>query len=127
MESALIFNKSKVKEFGMIKKGVQIRLNSWKHQLLSKIGKTALIKLVIQAIWIYTMVTYKILATVCNDLDMLVRRFWWRAKLRKAHYLALKAWKDICKPKSVGSLRFHLFKDMNLDMLGKWKWKLATW
>ena len=124
--NALIFNKSKVKEFGRLKERVQVRLDSWKHQLLSKAGKATLIKSVIQAIPIYTMATYKIPAAVCHDLDTLVRRFWWGAKPSNAHYLALKAWKDICKPKSMGGLGFRLFKDMNLAMLSKLGWKLAS-
>ncbi|KAH7546875.1 hypothetical protein FEM48_Zijuj01G0247300 [Ziziphus jujuba var. spinosa] len=34
-------------------------------------------------------------------------------------YLALKAWKDICKPKELRGLAFRKFKDMNLAMLAK--------
>ncbi|XP_060668149.1 uncharacterized protein LOC132799707 [Ziziphus jujuba] len=50
----------------------------------------------------------------------------WKSNLKTSGYLALKAWKDICKPKDLGGLGFRRFKDMNLSLLAKIGWKLAN-
>ena len=71
------------------------------------------------------MTTFRIPSSVCKELDSLVKRFWWGAKPGEK-FLALKAWKDICKPKAMGGLGFRLFKDINTALLAKLGWKLAT-
>ncbi|KAH7524575.1 hypothetical protein FEM48_Zijuj06G0134100 [Ziziphus jujuba var. spinosa] len=50
----------------------------------------------------------------------MVRRFWWGAKEGSSHYLALKNWGSLCKPKA-----FRKFKDFNVALLAKLGWKLA--
>ncbi|KAH7547090.1 hypothetical protein FEM48_Zijuj01G0270200 [Ziziphus jujuba var. spinosa] len=73
----------------------------------------------------YSMTTFLLPSGVYDDLDGLVRKFWWESKPNAIGYLALKAWKDICKPKEFGGLGFRKFKDMNLALLVKLEWKLA--
>ncbi|KAF3438786.1 hypothetical protein FNV43_RR21551 [Rhamnella rubrinervis] len=117
--NALLCGHQRVCDFGKMKEWVQLRLDAWKNCLLSKAGKVVLIKSVIQAVPIYTMSTFKIPITVCKELDKITKRFWWEAKMKSRHYLALKAWKDVCKPKRNGGLGFRLFKEMNLALLAK--------
>lgn len=38
----------------------------------------------------------------------------------------LKAWKDICQPKELGSLGFRLAHEMNLALLARLDWKVAS-
>ncbi|KAH7521320.1 hypothetical protein FEM48_Zijuj07G0020500 [Ziziphus jujuba var. spinosa] len=38
----------------------------------------------------------------CNELDALVKTFWWEAKPNSTRFLTFKAWNDICKPKELG-------------------------
>lgn len=80
--NSLIFGRNKAKEFHGFKERVNQKLEGWSRQLLSKAGKATLIKSVIQAAPIYTMSTFQVPVGVCNELDTMVRRFWWNAMQR---------------------------------------------
>lgn len=73
-----------------------------------------LITPVVQAIPTYLMVTFKLKKGVCEDFDAIVRKFWWSTFRNKNRFLALKPWKDICKPKSARGLGFLHFSNFNL-------------
>ncbi|PON76413.1 hypothetical protein PanWU01x14_034670 [Parasponia andersonii] len=62
----------------------------------------------------------------CDDLDKLIRRFWWTGSLEKNRYLALIAWDKICQPKLRGGLGIRRFKDINEALMAKLGWMLAT-
>nr|XP_024930509.2 uncharacterized mitochondrial protein AtMg00310-like [Ziziphus jujuba var. spinosa] len=72
------------------------------------------------------MATFHLPLDLCEDLDGLVRRFWWESKSKATGYLALKSLNDICKPKELGGLGFRKFKDLNVALLAKLNWKLAS-
>lgn len=55
----------------------------------------------------------------------MVWRFWWGTKKDSKHFLALKAWKDLCRPKSAEGLIFKHFKDINTTLLAKLGWMIA--
>lgn len=65
-------------------------LEGWQVQLLSRASKTTWIKAVLQAIPTYSMSTFLLPKSMCNDLDAKVRRFWWSSKL-KGLFLPLRA------------------------------------
>lgn len=46
-----------------------------------------------------TMATFKVQKGMCNDLDKMVRRFWWGTKEGSNRVLDLKSWNMICRPK----------------------------
>ncbi|KAH7537833.1 hypothetical protein FEM48_Zijuj03G0135100 [Ziziphus jujuba var. spinosa] len=73
-----------------------------------------------------TMVQRFHISCACDDLDSLVCKFWWKSNHKTSGFLALKAWKDICKPKDMIGMGFKRFKDMNLTLLAKLGWKLAN-
>lgn len=60
------------------------------------------------------------LSSLNKGYKAIVRRFWWGAKEGSSHYLALKNWGSLCKPKA-----FRKFKDFNVALLAKLGWKLA--
>ncbi|KAH7515208.1 hypothetical protein FEM48_Zijuj10G0002700 [Ziziphus jujuba var. spinosa] len=124
--NSLVLGRNKTKEFFRLKEKVNCRLEGWNKHLLSKAGKATLIKSVLQAIPSYIMTTHLLPTGICDDLDALVRKFWWKSNPKTSGYLALKAWKDICKPKDLGGLGFRRFKDINLSLLAKLGWKLAN-
>lgn len=102
------------------------RLAGCQHKRLSQVGKATLIKSVIQAIPVYSMSTFKVPVTICKELDSLTRRFWWEAKPDATLFWALKAWSSICIPTSKGGLGFRCFKNINLALIPKLGWKLAS-
>lgn len=55
----------------------------------------------------------------------MVRRFWWGNNEGSKQFLALKALRDICKPKIEGGLEFHCFKDINFALLAKLGWNVV--
>lgn len=126
LRNSFILGRNKTKEFFNLKERIKSRLGGWNKHLLSKAGKATLIKSVIQAMPTYMMATYLLPLKVCEDLDALVRKFWWETKPKASGFLALKAWKDVYKPKELGGFGFRKFRDFNLALLAKLGWKLAS-
>lgn len=75
--NALIMGKYSMRDFIKLRDRVQVRLERWQNKLLSKASKSTLIKSIIQAILIYNISTFKIPKGICDDLDALVKWFWW--------------------------------------------------
>lgn len=97
--NALILGKNCRREFNKLKDCVQSHLEGWQSKLLSKASKATLIKYVVQAIPMYTMSTFKIPKRIYNNLDAIVRHFWWGTKQGSNRFLALKSWNSICSSK----------------------------
>lgn len=74
--NSLIQSKNRTKEFAKIREWIQQRLEGWHTKLLSRAGTATLIKLVVQAISIYSMATFRIPKSVCKSMDAIVKRFW---------------------------------------------------
>ena len=69
--------KGKKASFNYIKEKVWRKLQGWEGKLLSQAGREVLIKLVIQAIPTYTMGCLKIPIGLCNEIEGLIKKFWW--------------------------------------------------
>nr|XP_048330864.1 uncharacterized protein LOC125422764 [Ziziphus jujuba var. spinosa] len=78
--NSLVFGRNKTKEFHILKERLKGRLEGWNRHFLSKVGKATLIKSVVQAIPSYTMSTFLLPVNVCEDMDAIVRKFWWESK-----------------------------------------------
>ena len=75
-----IIGRSKKLVFAEIKEKVGKKLASWKGKLLSTGGKKVLIKVVAQAIPTYTMSCFQLPKSLYEDLEKLMRSFWWGQK-----------------------------------------------
>lgn len=56
------------------------KLAGWKGKLLFMGGREILIKAVAQAIPMYTMSCFQLPQSLCEDLERMMRNFWWGQK-----------------------------------------------
>ena len=63
--------------FDFIKEKVWKKLQGWEEKLLSQAVREFFIKAELQAISTYSMNYFKLPLGLCNDLESLIRKFWW--------------------------------------------------
>ncbi|XP_050266577.1 uncharacterized mitochondrial protein AtMg00310-like [Quercus robur] len=63
---------------------------------------------------------------VCDKLDSLTRRFWWKPCQREGIFIAWNSWDKLCYPRSVGGLGFKKAKNVNSALLAKLAWMIAS-
>ncbi|KAF4375054.1 hypothetical protein F8388_017200 [Cannabis sativa] len=63
---------------------------------------------------------------ITNQIDAVLRRFWWTGQSKEGRFLALKAWDSLCKPKQCGGLGFRRARDVNFSLIAKLGWMLET-
>ena len=85
---SLIGKGGKKTRFNYIKERVWRKLQGWEGKLLSQVGREVLIMVVIQAIPTYAMGCFKLPLGLCNEIEVLIRKFWWgqRGEKRKIHW-----------------------------------------
>ena len=105
-----LVGRNKKESFDNIKQKVWKKLQGWEGQLLSQAGREVLTKAVAQALPTHTMSCFKLPAGLCQDIEALIRRFFWgqRGENRKIHWVK---WRDLCKPKSQRGMGF---KDLSM-------------
>ena len=72
-----LVGKRKKASFNYIKERVWRKLQGWEGKLLSQSGREVLLKAVIQAIPTYTMGCFKFPIGLCNEIEVLIKKFWW--------------------------------------------------
>ena len=89
---------------------------------MSQVGREVLIKSVIQVIPTYAMSCFKLPTTLCHEIEILVRKFWWgqRGDQRKVHWVR---WEDLCNHKDQGGMGFKDLTMFNEAMLAKLSWQ----
>ena len=53
------------------------KLKGWEGRLLSQAGREVLIKFVIQAIPSFAMGCFRIPLGLCNNIEVMIKKFWW--------------------------------------------------
>jgi hypothetical protein len=107
--------------FAYLKDRICKHMQGWNNFFLPWAGKEILVKAVAQAIPTFAMGCFDLLKTLCDQIGVMICRFWWNHQegKHKIHWLS----KDqMLKPKEeddLGSRDIHLF---NLAMLAKQGW-----
>ena len=104
--------------FAEVKDRVAKKLNGWKGKLISIGGREILIKAVAQAVPTYTMSCFQLPKTLCQDLENMMRSFWWGQK-DKENKIAWVSWRKMCRSKLHGGMSFRNIQAFNLAMLAK--------
>lgn len=113
-----LFGKNRRACFSHIKERLWKKLQSWKGKCFSVAGKELLIKVVAQAIPLYSMNCFLLPKYFCDELHQLIASYWWTEteNLRKIHQMA---WDRLCFPKNEGGLGFRKLYAFNLGFLAK--------
>ncbi|KAL6578159.1 hypothetical protein OROMI_010487 [Orobanche minor] len=70
-------SRNKWEVFSYIKEKIWNRLQSWKGQVISRVGKEILIKSVIQSIPSYVSSIFLLPTKLCDEKENLMNKFWW--------------------------------------------------
>ncbi|XP_030923475.1 uncharacterized protein LOC115950411 [Quercus lobata] len=124
--SPLFRSRAPSKDFKFLQEKLESRLMGWRSRCLSWADRSTLIKSVVQALPNHTMSICSVPNTICDKLDTLTRRFWWKPREPEGRYLAWRSWDKLCQPKCKGGLGFRRAKDFNIALLAKLAWMIAS-
>ena len=112
----VVVGKNKRASLNYIKGRVWDKLQGWKEKLLSQVGKEVLLKAVVIAIPTFAMSCFRLPMGLCQDIEMLIQKFWWgqQGDRRKIYW---KKWNVLCQSKVDEGLGFKDLCKFNEAML----------
>lgn len=95
----LFLTNNRSRDLASIKERLENKLSSWKSNSLSQVGRATLIKSVAQSMPTYSMSVLQFPKLMCEEMDAVVRRFWWNVKSKDGQYFTPITWSS-CVVKS---------------------------
>ena len=87
----MFLSKAPSKDFSYLQDKLEAKLMGWRSKCLSWVGRKTFINSVAQTIPNYTMSTFNIPSKVCDKVDSLTRRFWWKPNQQNGKFIAWKS------------------------------------
>ena len=72
------------------------------------------------------MATLQFPKNLCDQLDLMVRRFWWNPKIESGHFWTPIAWSTLYISQKEGGLCFRNFWNFNQAILSKIAWWILS-
>jgi hypothetical protein len=92
--------------------------SDWSEKYMSSGAKETLIKAVLQSISTYAMGVFKFPFGLIDELEQIIRNFWWgdEENRRRMHWLS---WEKLVRPKSQGGVGFRDLRVFNQELLAQ--------
>lgn len=120
-----LVGKSRKKVFNFVKERVWRKVQDWSHKILSKAGKTVMVKNVGQSIPSYAMSCFMLPKSLCTEIERLLNGYWWSSNGNENKGIRWLAWDKMATAKCMGGLGFRNLHGFNIALLGKHVWKFA--
>ncbi|GKB15786.1 putative gag-pol polyprotein [Tanacetum coccineum] len=122
---SLISSRLLYKDFKILVKKLESRINDWRNKFLSIAGRLQLIRSVLSSMHIYRAFVFILSARIIHDLEQLMRGFLWcQGELKKGK--AKVAWESVCKPKLKGGLGIRRLEDFNVSLMATHIWSILS-
>ncbi|KAL8103095.1 hypothetical protein AgCh_027577 [Apium graveolens] len=108
-------NKSSI--FGYIKDKMIDRIEGLDKKTLSKGGKEVLLKTVAQSLPNFAMSVFLLPLNLCQDLEKLMCKFWWRTSSQKERSIHWKSWNNMSKKKSAGGVGCRVGSGRSINII----------
>lgn len=99
------------------------KLEGWKYKWLTSAGRLLLLKSVLLAMLIYSMMCFKIPNKISSSINQFMRNFFWNGK-GEQDKIPLVAWDKVCQPRQVGGVGPRKWIFLNEAMGAKLIWQM---